>query len=132
MVEKILLAFITKAKERNAFLCVMVFSLLLGVLPVCSADLSVGNDIRQPFGKGILTVKRVAHNAFRIRYTEGDEHDPLPDWTYVTAVDTTSSVASPVMVQIDSRRKRLTLVGANGETLFCATSHQLHNLFLQY
>ena len=36
-----------------------------------------------PFGKGHLTVKKVAKNAVRIQYAETEKADLFPDWAYV-------------------------------------------------
>ena len=45
--------------------------------------------VEEPFGKGRIIVRQVAHNAVRIQYKEGaDVHDSLPDWLYVRHEET--------------------------------------------
>lgn len=40
---------------------------------------------KMPFGKGTLSVRRVARNAVRIQYYEQEPSSALPDWLYVSS-----------------------------------------------
>ena len=76
------------------------------------------------FGKGQLSIIHVASNAVRIRYTEGEVKDELPDWAYVRH-ETVSR--SDIKVKVDKKRKTVTVKDNKGKTLFTATHHELRN-----
>ena len=76
------------------------------------------------FGKGQLSIIHVASNAVRIRYTEGEVKDELPDWAYVRH-ETVSR--SDIKVKVDKKRKTVTVKDSKGKTLFTATQHELRN-----
>ncbi len=79
--------------------------------------------LTQNFGKGVLTVKKVAHNAVRVQYHEDAKlHETLPDWLYVRhdEVDDCN-----LMVDIDAEAQTLIIKDQNGKMLFQAHRHQL-------
>ena len=81
-----------------------------------------GKPVRNNFGKGRLTVKKVARNAVRIRYQESEARDTLPDWLYVKHDEVDSC---DVQVEVDHQNQTVTLKDRNGQTLFHATRHEL-------
>ena len=94
----------------------MLFTLLLAVgLPLWLAA-------QVPFGKGQLTVKKVAGNAVRIIYAEGQAESDLPDWLYVKHDEVKTN---NIRVDIDRKRQLLTVKDRKGKPLFTATSHEL-------
>ncbi|MBO4851380.1 MAG: glycosyl hydrolase family 31 [Prevotella sp.] len=90
---------------------------MLTVLPLHAAK-----DVETNFGKGRLTVQYVASNAVRIRYTEGEVKEELPDWAYVRHE---SVSRSNIKVSIDKKRQTLKVKDGKGRTLFTATRHEL-------
>lgn len=77
---------------------------------------------QQPFGRGQLTVKKVARNAVRIQYTESVAESGLPDWLYVRH-DTVD--ISDLSVAIDADRQWVTVMDKDGRMVFRATTHEL-------
>jgi alpha-D-xyloside xylohydrolase len=78
------------------------------------------------FGKGRLTVKRMARNAVRIQYTEDGSAvsslPALPDWLYVSHDEVQGD--EPAVV-VDNRRQTVSVKDKAGRVVFSATSHQL-------
>ena len=77
---------------------------------------------QQPFGKGRLTVTKLAPNAVRIQYDEGHLSSELPDWLYVQHDPVKRC---PLKIHVDKRRQLLTISDPKGRPVFTATSHQL-------
>ena len=77
------------------------------------------------FGRGRLTVKKLARNAVRIQYDEratvGDE---LPDWLYVKHDEVGKC---DVKVDVDAQRQVLTIRNRAGQEVFKATRHLLES-----
>ena len=71
-----------------------------------------------------LTVKKVARNAVRIQYQEGETTDTLPDWLYVKHDETDQC---DLQVETDDQTKSLTIKTRDGRLLFHATRHELQN-----
>ena len=68
------------------------------------------------------TVSKVARNAVRIQYSEDNTPSDLPDWLYVKHGEVKDC---DVQVQLDDKRRTLTLRNKKGEIVFQATRHQL-------
>ena len=68
------------------------------------------------------TVSKVARNAVRIQYSEDNTPSDLPDWLYVKHGEVKDC---DVQVQLDDKRRMLTLRNKKGEIVFQATRHQL-------
>ena len=99
------------------------------ILSVILAAFFCGCAAAANFGKGELTVKKVARNAVRVIYKEGkdnaaSEDAQLPDWIYVKHDEVKKC---DVKVEVDSRNNILTLKNRNGKTLFRATLHSTEN-----
>ena len=75
-----------------------------------------------PMGSGQLTVKYVAKNAVRIQYAEGEADSSLPDWLYVRHDELKTS---DVKVDVDAKRRLVTVKDRSGRIVFTATAHQL-------
>ncbi len=75
-----------------------------------------------PFGQGTLTVKRVARNAVRIQYAEGEVRDTLPDWLYVRHDEVKRQ---DIKVNVDQRRQTVTVSDRRGRTVFTASHHDM-------
>ncbi|MBO7626148.1 MAG: hypothetical protein J6S93_01170, partial [Paludibacteraceae bacterium] len=73
-------------------------------------------------GSGQLTVKYVAKNAVRIQYAEGEADSSLPDWLYVRHDELKTS---DVKVDVDAKRRLVTVKDRSGRIVFTATAHQL-------
>ena len=67
-------------------------------------------------------ITKVARNAVRIQYSEGNVQSDLPDWLYVKHGEVKDC---DVQVQLDDKRKLLTLRNKKGEIVFQATRHQM-------
>ena len=67
-------------------------------------------------------ITKVARNAVRIQYSEGNVQNDLPDWLYVKHGEVKDC---DVQVQLDDKRKLLTLRNKKGEIVFQATRHQM-------
>ena len=79
---------------------------------------------QEAFGDGQLSVQKVADNAVRIQYTEGDVENDLPDWLYVKH-ETVDNCA--LKVTVDAKKQQLVIKDRKGKTVFTATRHQLKN-----
>ncbi|MCR4603471.1 MAG: glycoside hydrolase family 31 protein [Prevotella sp.] len=77
---------------------------------------------QEPFGNGVLTVKKVARNAVRIQYTEHEVCDTMPDWIYVKHDEVTKQ---DISVRVDAHRQLLTIRNRKGRIVFTANCHQL-------
>ena len=73
---------------------------------------------------GVLTIKKVAHNAVRIIYQEGEDSNNLPDWLYVKHDEVDNC---DVQIEVDNVSQKVTLKDKNGITRFQATRHELQN-----
>ena len=96
--------------------------ILTSLLLFCCAIIVTAEDM--PFGNGLLTIRKVARNAIRIQYTEGQRsgaHE-LPEWIYVKDGEVTNCDLS---VNMDAKRQRLTIKDKKGKSVFTATRHQL-------
>jgi len=99
--------------RRLINLCLAV----LLVIPAMAGEMS--------FGRGRLTVQKVARNAVRIQYEEGAATaDELPDWLYVKRQGT-SVKSQEIKVEVDAQRQVVTISNKAGEKVFTATRHQL-------
>ena len=96
------------------------------IISVILAAFFCGCAAAATFGKGELTIKKVARNAVRVIYKENQsaagDAAPLPDWIYVKHDEVKKC---DVKVEVDSRRQTLTLKGSNGKALFQATLHSV-------
>jgi len=72
--------------------------------------------------EGQLTVKKVAHNAVRIQYTDGNTTNDLPDWIYVKQDEVANSD-----LKVEVKGQRLVIKDKSGKKVFTATRHQLIN-----
>ena len=95
--------------------------ILISFFTFCFA-MSVVAQQNVSFGKGRLTVKKVARHAVRIQYAEAEVNNDLPDWLYVKHDEASDC---DVSVNIDAQRQRLTVSDKTGKTVFTATRHQL-------
>ena len=77
---------------------------------------------QQTFGNGQLTIRKVARNAVRIQYTEGQVQNDLPDWIYVRQQEVEHQ---DISVSLDSKKQRLTIKDKTGKPVFSAIRHQL-------
>lgn len=93
-------------------LTILIVSLLLNMGMVTAS-----------FGKGTLTVKKVAKNAVRIQYIEGTVSNDLPDWVYVKHEE----VDADIHVDVDQKHQRVVIKDKAGNTVFKALRHQLVN-----
>jgi alpha-D-xyloside xylohydrolase len=73
-----------------------------------------------PFGKGVLTVKKVARNAVRIQYAEREVKDTLPDWLYVKHGEVAEQ---DISVNVDARHQTVTVKDSQGKVVFTAHRH---------
>ena len=77
----------------------------------------------QPFGRGRLNVRKLAENAVRIQYREGNtQQEPLPEWIYVKDEEVETR---GINVRLDKRKGTLIVQNRKGEAVFTATGHQL-------
>ena len=70
--------------------------------------------------EGQLTVKKVARNAVRIQYTDGQVKNDLPDWIYVKQDE-----VSQCDLKVEVKGQRLSVKDKNGKTVFTATRHEM-------
>ena len=70
--------------------------------------------------EGQLTVKKVARNAVRIQYTDGQVKNELPDWIYVKQDE-----VSQCDLKVEVKGQRLSVKDKNGKTVFTATRHEM-------
>ena len=92
---------------------------IIAILIVCFSVQTI--FAQQPFGRGKITVQKVAHNAVRIQYTEGNIQNDLPDWIYVKHETVKSN---DLKVTLDKKHQRLFIKDKSGKTVFSATRHQ--------
>ena len=95
----------------------LVYLCLAGllVIPAMAGEMS--------FGRGKLTIRKVARNAVRIQYAENEVvNDELPDWLYVKHDEVSKC---NVKVDIDAQKQVLTIRNQAGDKVFKATRHQL-------
>ena len=79
--------------------------------------------VEEPFGKGRIIVRQVAHNAVRIQYKEGaDVHDSLPDWLYVRHEETSGD---NIRVKVDPKTETVEVADRDGRVVLRATRHEL-------
>ena len=79
--------------------------------------------VEEPFGKGRIIVRQVAHNAVRIQYKEGAEaHDSLPDWLYVRHEETSGD---DIRVKVDPKTETVEVADRDGRVVLRATRHEL-------
>ncbi len=76
------------------------------------------------FGKGMLTVKKVARNAVRIQYAEREVKDTLPDWLYVKHDEVKDQ---DISINVDARQQTVTLKDRQGNVVFTAHRHQMED-----
>ena len=95
---------------------------ILSVISLCFCAVIV--MAQEAFGDGQLSVQKVADNAVRIQYTEGDVENGLPDWLYVKH-ETVADCA--LKVTVDAKKQQLVIKDRKGKTVFTATRHQLKN-----
>ena len=77
------------------------------------------------FGKGQLTVTKVARNAVRVQYTTSEAgKSDLPDWLYVKHGEVESD---DISYQVDAKQQTLTIRNQQGKAVFTATRHHLEN-----
>ena len=76
-----------------------------------------------PFGKGQVTVKKVAKNAVRIQYAEKAVRDTLPDWLYVKHDETENDL----QVEVDNTQGTVVVKTPDGKPVFKAIRHQQKN-----
>ena len=74
-----------------------------------------------PFGKGQLTIKKVAKNAIRIHYSEQSIPNDLPEWLYVKDEE----VDGEVDAVVDNVRQTVSVIDRQGRTVLTATRHQI-------
>jgi alpha-D-xyloside xylohydrolase len=80
---------------------------------------------QMPFGKGRLTVTKVARNAVRVQYTTDDaKHNDLPDWLYVKHGEVESE---DIAYQVDAQQQTLTVKNQQGKPVFTAIRHELED-----
>ncbi len=70
--------------------------------------------------EGQLTVKKVARNAVRIQYTDGQVKNDLPDWIYVKQDE-----VNQCDLKVEVKGQRLSVKDKNGKTVFTATRHEM-------
>ena len=78
--------------------------------------------VEEPFGKGRIIVRQVAHNAVRIQYREGEAHDSLPDWLYVRHEETSGD---NIRVKVDPKTETVEVADRDGRVVLRATRHEL-------
>ena len=67
-------------------------------------------------------MKKVARNAVRIQYTDGQVENDLPDWVYVK-----NNEVSQCDLKVDVKGQRLVVKDKNGKPVFTATRHKFAN-----
>ena len=87
-------------------------------------SVSISITAQTPFGRGSLTVKKVARNAVRIQYSEGEIKSDLPDWLYVRHDEVEHQ---DISYSIDAARQTVKVCNQQGRPVFTATSHQLRD-----
>ena len=109
--------FFTIFAANNCIKNIIMRRIVLAAMMVCLSQVVV-------LAQNFLTVKKVARNAVRIRYQEGESHDTLPDWIYVKHDEVDSC---DVQIDVDNGAQTVTLKDRSGRTRFHATRHELLN-----
>ena len=87
----------------------------------------VAQTVNIPFGKGTLRLTPLTENALRVEYAEGNQKDSLPEWVYVKTVATKwkDGQTRKMQVKVDAERQMLTIMNAEGQSVFVAKGHEL-------
>ena len=88
---------------------------------ICLMAVALGATAQTRFGKGWVTVKKVARNAVRIQYSTNREVvDTLPDWVYVKHDE-----VKDCGVSVDTKGGTLRVRDAKGRVVLTALRHEL-------
>ena len=104
--------------KKQKFLLITLFAFLPAFLWAAT------KTIRTEFAKGVITIKPVARNAVRVRYTEGNVQDTLPEWIYVCNDEAGDC---NLKVIVDKKRQTLRIKDTRGKVVFVATGHQMQD-----
>ena len=87
----------------------------------------VAQTVNIPFGKGTLRLTPLTENALRVEYAEGSQKDSLPEWVYVKTEATKwkDGQTRKMQVKVDAERQTLTIMNAEGQSVFVAKGHEL-------
>ena len=87
----------------------------------------VAQTVNIPFGKGTLRLTPLTENALRVEYAEGNQKDSLPEWVYVKTEATKwkDGQTRKMQVKVDAERQILTIMNAEGQSVFVAKGHEL-------
>ena len=87
----------------------------------------VAQTVNIPFGKGTLRLTPLTENALRVEYAEGNQKDSLPEWVYVKTEATKwkDGQTRKMQVKVDAERQTLTIMNAEGQSVFVAKGHEL-------
>ncbi len=87
----------------------------------------VAQTVNIPFGKGTLRLTPLTENALRVEYAEGNQKDSLPEWVYVKTEATKwkDGQTRKMQVKVDAERQMLTIMNAEGQSVFVAKGHEL-------
>ena len=100
--------------------------LLLWVMTMTWLNM-VAQTVNIPFGKGTLRLTPLTENALRVEYAEGNQKDSLPEWVYVKTEATKwkDGQTRKMQVRVDAERQTLTVMNAEGQSVFVAKGHEL-------
>ena len=100
--------------------------LLLWVMTMTWLNM-VAQTVNIPFGKGTLRLTPLTENALRVEYAEGNQKDSLPEWVYVKTEATKwkDGQTRKMQVKVDAERQMLTIMNAEGQSVFVAKGHEL-------
>ena len=100
--------------------------LLLWVMTMTWLNM-VAQTVNIPFGKGTLRLTPLTENALRVEYAEGNQKDSLPEWVYVKTEATKwkDRQTRKMQVKVDAERQTLTIMNAEGQSVFVAKGHEL-------
>ena len=100
--------------------------LLLWVMTMTWLNM-VAQTVNIPFGKGTLRLTPLTENALRVEYAEGNQKDSLPEWVYVKTEATKwkDGQTRKMQVKVDAERQILTIMNAEGQSVFVAKGHEL-------
>ena len=87
----------------------------------------VAQTVNIPFSKGTLRLTPLTENALRVEYAEGNQKDSLPEWVYVKTEATKwkDGQTRKMQVKVDAERQTLTIMNAEGQSVFVAKGHEL-------
>ena len=87
----------------------------------------VAQTVNIPFSKGTLRLTPLTENALRVEYAEGNQKDSLPEWVYVKTEATKwkDGQTRKMQVKVDAERQMLTIMNAEGQSVFVAKGHEL-------